>query len=661
MNNMKNIMKHIGPVAVFVAVVAMASLQSCDFLNVNDYFEQTLKYDSVFHNKINIEKYLWTTASFLPDEGDYNALPGSMACDEGFSLVDLQGSLYVLGEITPNGGGNMHHWAKLYQIVRKANTILARMDEAVDLTTLDKREIMGYSYFLRAYAYYLLVMQYGPVVILGDEPLGNNEEASYYDRARATYDESVDYICAELEQAAAYLPTTVAVSFFGRPTRDAALGLIARLRLIQASPLYNGQSAAHITFGNWKRSTDGVNYISQQYDEKKWAVAAAAAKRIIDMNIYSLHTIPRTSDSYVVPANVPTAPFPNGAGDIDPFRSYSDMFTGEGYSSQNPEFLWGRTSWSATSWIRYAFPWAYGGYNTLGVTQKVIDAYRMADGRTIDNSSAEYPYLTTGFKGGSNETFSGYRLNNSVHNMYVNREMRFYASIGFTECFWPCNSTSTATAKNVTVTYYASGNAGKQQAGVDVNNYPITGYVLKKNIHPDDAFLGTGMRQITKAFPIIRYAEILLSYVEALNNLTTSHTVAGENGASQTLSRNTDEIKKYFNMVRFRVGLPGMTNEEAASQQTVQALIERERMVEFLFEGMRYWDVRRWGIYEQTEQEPIMGMDTDASIDGYYSIVPVNHSKARNRVVDRKMILFPILLEEIRKAPSLDQNPGWQD
>jgi hypothetical protein len=30
---------------------------------------------------------------------------------------------------------------------------------------------------------------------------------------------------------------------------------------------------------------------------------------------------------------------------------------------------------------------------------------------------------------------------------------------------------------------------------------------------------------LPKSFPIIRYAEILLSYVEALNNLTGSHTV----------------------------------------------------------------------------------------------------------------------------------------
>lgn len=61
----------------------------------------------------------------------------------------------------------------------------------------------------------------------------------------------------------------------------------------------------------------------------------------------------------------------------------------------------------------------------------------MIDGRDITNSSDEYPYSEDGFTSSVN-TFSGYRLNPDVFNMYVNREMRFYASIGFSECFWLC-------------------------------------------------------------------------------------------------------------------------------------------------------------------------------------------------------------------------------
>ncbi|MDR2286544.1 MAG: RagB/SusD family nutrient uptake outer membrane protein, partial [Prevotellaceae bacterium] len=525
---------------------------------------------------------------------------------------------------------------------------------------------------MRAYAYYHLAVKYGPAVLIGDEPMLNNEEASYYDRARATYDETIDYICEELEKAAQYLPHSdmVAVSDFGRPHIGAAYGLIARLRLIQASPLYNPKPdnrAATIYFGDWKRSTDGVHYVSQAYDERKWAVAAAAAKRVMDMETYALHTVDRiggtTSNSTrPLPANVSDAPFPDGAGNIDPLRSYSDMFTGEGVAARNPEFIWGRWSNNVMNYTRHSFPIGqYGGWNGLCVTQKVIDAYRMEDGRDIHDASNEYPYKTEGTLG-KNISFSGYDLRNTVHNMYVNREMRFYASIGFSQRYWALNSTTESQYKPVTVNYDASGNSGKSQLGTSVTNYPITGYVLTKYVHVDDAWGGNGAQRQMKSFPIIRYAEILLSYAEALNNLTTSHSITdAETDESQSFSRNTNEIAKAFNQVRYRAGLPGLTAEELSSPAKIQELIERERLVEFLYEDRRYFDVRRWGKYEETENELILGMNTDSSGDTYYSVVPVNHAKARNRVVNKKMVLFPLALDEVRKAPSLDQNPGWQN
>jgi hypothetical protein len=165
-----------------------------------------------------------------------------------------------------------------------------------------------------------------------------------------------------------------------------------------------------------------------------------------------------------------------------------------------------------------------------------------------------------------------------------------------------------------------------------------------------------------KSFPIIRYAEILLSYAEALNNLTQSHSFTDEtNGETYTFSRDRNEIARAFNQVRYRAGLPGLTDEELDSPVKLQESIERERMVEFLFEDRRYFDVRRWGKYEETESELIMGMNTDVSGDGYYTAIPINHAYARNRVVDRKLVLFPLELNEVRKSPSLDQNPGWQE
>ncbi len=105
---------------------------------------------------------------------------------------------------------------------------------------------------------------------MGDEVVNTNEPIEYYDRPRATYDETMNYTCEEFEKAARLLPLPQDVSTldFGRPTKGAALGLVARLRLIHASPLFNGGPVASAYFGNWKRKTDGVHYVSQQYDEK---------------------------------------------------------------------------------------------------------------------------------------------------------------------------------------------------------------------------------------------------------------------------------------------------------------------------------------------------------------------------------------------------------
>ena len=653
---------------IIVAFIALyCSMSSCNYLNVDDYFMDTLGYDSIFQNKLNLQQYLWGTAAFFYDEGAIwgsTYTPGVVGSDEAFTMWDhdeYPGTQFVLGNINPDNLMSMNVWPQMYKIIRKTNLIFQRIDECKDLTTLEEREILGYAHFMRAYAYYHILMNFGPVVLIGDETLETNEKPEYYNRERATYDESVDYICDELELAAKYIPLTVSMGQFGRPTRGAAYGLIARLRLQQASPLFNGGAAAKTHFASWKRTVDGVDYVSQQYDEKKWAVAAAAAKRVIDMGVYELYTVKRDSTTMPLPKNVPSGDFPNGAGNIDPFKSYSDMFTGEALSQKNTEFVWGRISSNVRNYTRHAFPIDnLGGWNGMAIPQKIVDAYYMVDGRDINNSSEEYPYSEIGFSS-EKQSFSGYQLNNGVYNMYMNREMRFYASIGFSECFWPCLSTSESGRRNQTITYFKGGNSGKDRTNSDIRNYPITGYVIKKFIHKDDAWAGNDAETLEKPFPIIRYAEILLSYVEALNNLTGGHTITDAEGNSQTFTRDVNEMAKYFNMIRYRAGLPGLTSAELSSPDQMFDLIVRERMIEFLHENRRFYDVRRWGIYEEVDKEPILGMDTESRKDGYYERTVVNHPIARNRKVERKMIWLPISRQEIRKVPKMDQNPGWDN
>jgi hypothetical protein len=154
--------------------------------------------------------------------------------------------------------------------------------------------------------------------------------------------------------------------------------------------------------------------------------------------------------------------------------------------------------------------------------------------------------------------------------------------------------------------------------------------------------------------------KILLSYAEALNNLAGSHEVVTDE-QSQTFTRNADEIKNSFNAVRYRAGLPGLSEAELSDPQAVQAAIEQERMVEFLHENRRYYDVRRWGKYEESENETVMGMNTEASKEGFYQLVVPNTVRIGNRVVNKRLVFVPVPKEEIRRLPSLDQNPGWEN
>jgi hypothetical protein len=244
--------------------------------------------------------------------------------------------------------------------------------------------------------------------------------------------------------------------------------------------------------------------------------------------------------------------------------------------------------------------------------------------------------------------------------MYVNREMRFYASIGFSECYWPCTSTSDVLHRNLTVTYYADAPNGKTMVSIqNPEHYSITGYVIKKYINPIDAWTGTNARRLDKAFPIIRYAEILLSYAEALNSLGSESYNIEIDGVSQNFSRNTAEIKKAINQVRYRSGLPGLTDAEAGDADFVLRKIKKERMIEFLYENRRYFDVRRWGDYEVSENETIRGMNTAATKDAYYQRVVPNSLRITNRLVNRRFIFMPIPKTEIKRLPSFDQNPGW--
>ena len=651
--------KHI-LLGVVASVTLLPALSSCDdYLNTDKYFYNQTSLDSVFQRKSLLMQYLNAASSYLPADDQLwtNAsVPFSFSSDEAFcSWKDDRhaGIYYAMGEIDKYKG-YFDGWANYYKGIRKAYMILERMKECQDLSETERRDIAGQCHFLLAHYYYCLVRQYGPVPLI-PKSIPSNASVEDMTYPRATYDECIAFIAKEYEEAAQMLDTErSSIETYKVPTAGAALALESRVLLEAASPWFNGNKY----YVDFKRHTDGVHYFNQTYDATKWAKAAAVCKRIIDTGKYALYTVPADSKTPTFPANVSTANFPDGIGGIDPFRSYNDMFTGEESGFNVSEFMWAKeASWDLV-WI--SFPAVAGGGNGLCVSQNLVDAYRMQNGMDINEPGSGYPNPSEAWKpiGGNGKTFSNYQLSSQVAKMYDNREMRFYASIVFNYCYREASSyTGTAANnKNFYQTFYKDSPFG---AWSDYpNDKSFSGYNCIKYCHPSDK-PGNGGTVRSKYFPLIRYAEVLLNYVEAMNEMEGSYT---DNEHNVTVSRDPAEMVKYFNMIRYRAGLPGIILADAANKTKMRELIKRERQVEFALEGRRFYDLRRWGELQRTMADPFIVMNVDARSNEpqkFYTRTVSSYQYSLFNITN-KQCLYPIMQRRIDKNPNLDQNPGWE-
>lgn len=666
-----------------VALLGSTLLSSCNFLDVDDYFEATFKEDSIFANKEYADGYLWNTPQEFPDAGDIwgnSWTPGETASDEicvKWQTSEFWGAQFTVGTINERNVSNWSQWQRMYRIIRRCNYMLQNYQNVRDMNTSEKQQYAAYVHFMRGYAYYCLLVNWGPILCVNDEVMPTSEDAAFYDRERMTFDESIEYIVNEFGQAVKYLnlPQQQSVAYFQRPTRGAALAMIARLRLLWASPTFNGGSLARRAYANWTRKSDGAHYINQNYDPTRWAVAAAAAKQVIDLDYYQLHTVGLDKAMpYELDPSVPTADFPDGAGNIDPYHSYLDMFDGETPANVNREIIWTTTSASSNvvEYTRHSFPVKYGGWGGMSVPQRVIDCFLMKDGKLPSESPHYEPDLTkvtTAVK-----TLSDYTLRNNVPEMYNNRSARFYACIGFPGRYWTMSSASSDASWVNKQFWYSNDDmeAGKSAAGNNPNDYCISGYVPVKYIHPDDSWSSAnGSSRTSKVVPVIRYGEVLLEFVEAMNNIEAAANVQtwNTNGdlVDVSISRDPQQMAYYFNQIRYRVGLPGVDEATLNNATAFDKVIKNERQVELFNEGYRYMDTRRWGNYTDDDANTANWRGLDVNRDrtnangneGFWNIVTINEQNIRDRVARPRMIFLPLSHDQLLKSPSMDQNYGW--
>lgn len=573
--------------------------------------DNILTIEDVFQTRTNVMKYLGNIYSVLPNElrQRFSTLQNSGnwigASDEAKYNWDFNYSTNMNKSAWANTDGTVSaYWSNYYKAIRNATDFIQRIDAATpEISSVEKTRLKGEARALRALFYFFLLRTYGPVVILGEDLIpvdASGEEVMF---PRSTFDEGINFVVGQFDQAYTELPATTPID--GKFTKGIVKAYKVQALLLAASPLFNGNTD-YATMKN----DDGTNLISQSVDVNKWARAATAAKEFIT------EFVPGTYDLYRV-------------ADPDPvkaaYRACRDVMV----VNWNKEWIFGRSN--TESYMRYdRCPFHDGsasqqhGAGANGATQAQVDAYFMANGRTISDPLSGYQ--ETGF---SNYQSPYDNTARNTFNQWVNREPRFYVGITYTNSVWLFNDNNTG--QPIITNMQFSGNSGRSRSTSDVSP---TGYIVRKNVYTDDGIRGC---------PYLRLAEIFLAYAEALNESNPS----------------SPDILTYLNLVRERAGIPGYGSAPSqipapASQAEMRTAIRNERRVELAFESVRYFDTRRWKIAEVTDNGPFYGMDMTKDGNAFYT-----KTLLETRVFQKRDYLFPIPANEVLRNPLIKQNTGW--
>lgn len=254
--------------------------------------------------------------------------------------------------------------------------------------------------------------------------------------------------------------------------------------------------------------------------EKKFAEAADAFKTIIDLG-----------DNAIAP-NYKTLFIPSGEA------SSENIFT--------LKYLGGQ---AGNALPQHAYPAMSGGWHIFNPLGSLADEYGFSDGTAFSYDSPKFNYKDMG----------------------ANRDPRFRDTFLWDGCAFAgqkyvCHPDSVNSLDQLTYSKQAT----------------RTGYGLRKFF--DESFTGGLIADYGGDIPVVRYAEVLLSYLEAKL----------EDGAPIT----RELLDETINQVRGRasVGLPPVTATDPTALRTI---LRRERRIELAFEGHRLWDLLRWGIADQ--------------------------------------------------------------
>lgn len=253
-----------------------------------------------------------------------------------------------------------------------------------------------------------------------------------------------------------------------------------------------------------------------------------------------------------------------------------------------------------------------GGYGTP--TQEMVESYEYASGGFPDWSAWHAEGVTE-------------------NPPYEQLEPRFQASILYNGSAW----------KDRTIEPFVGGSDGfcVWNKEPEPQGRTTTGYYLRKRV--DETHDVINENGSVSPVTIIRYGEVLLNKAEACYNLNDA---AGANAAVKA--------------IRDRVGLPYSSKSGDALWQAIR----QERKVELAYEGLWYWDLRRWKVAHKQYPEGLDGyqvhglrIEKQPNGDFVYNYVSVDD---KDRDFPERMYRFPLPTSELSSNAAVSQYPEWK-
>lgn len=624
---------------ILITLSFLLLLTSCEYLDVVPEGKATQ--DDIWKTTQQAEKYRYYMRTYMPNLIGYDWSPDQFAGDD--MITGGVGTTYwfsskslIYGEENANvtyfgrwapystsGGTNYD----IYRGIRYAFYLLDNVYKVPAISPENAARYAGEAWYLIGYYHQLLLEYYGPIILV-KRYIPNDAPDSEIFVPRSPYDECVKYIAECYDKAAELLPETVIDTELGLPTRMSALSYKARLLLYAASPLVNGNSD-YVGFDNH----DGTPLMNTTYDPEKWEKAMEAAAEAISVAEKFNSELGRKNFMLYTSAD---SSLPN---DERGRRNYRDAFTKEHWNGL--EFIEAKGDRGGCQTLQQLMgprPIANNmslGWKTTSVpTMEAVEMYYTKNGLPWEDDPETKgidPYA--------------YNAEAGTVNLHLYKEPRFYASVGYDRGTYEIDGKE--------ITLYLRGGELHGSTLKETDEYQsCTGYLCQKWIPKASTYSipSNSFSFYYYAYPYLRLPELYLSYAEADFEY---------NGSLSTQSL------EYINLVRKRCGLPTFQASWALAGgiptgQKLRKVLHQERSIEFLFEGRRFHDLRRWKEAPEVMNKQPRSWNRDGkTAEEFYQVIEANQG-GRVRIFESpKSYWMAVPMSEINKNPNLVQNPGY--